>query len=233
MIMRMQNVLVAAVLATGIWAGSFMSGDGVARGAEKPVVAAPVKEKEALDPPSAEWRRDPACQLVFFAVLEGLYTDGVPDEAVNLIVPPDAGKEGVKHSFVFRCPLCHAAYEAFVLYQNRTAFNGSGEKRSTLGGSFDVKIIEQLKAKDVRTRVFAMGALIRPWIERRMKLNKLDSKEQEALLKKLLAYAADGDKLFRQYRGDVKSVYHEWMFYGGCQACEAAERVARDMERGK
>ena len=104
--------------------------------------AAPAETKAAaplpaasVEPPSAQWRTDPACQLVFFAVLEGLYTDGVPDEAVNLIVPPDAGGDGVKHSFVFRCPLCHAAYEAFVLYQNRTAFNGSGEKRSTMGKS--------------------------------------------------------------------------------------------------
>ena len=83
----------------------------------------------------------------------------------------------------------------------------------------------------MRTRVYAMGAFIRPWIDKRMKLNKLDEKDQEALLKKLLAYAADGDKLFRSYQGEPNSVYREWMFYGGCQACEAAERMARDMAK--
>ena len=39
----------------------------------------------SLQPPTQEWRSDAACQIVFFAVLEGLYTDGVPDEVVDLI----------------------------------------------------------------------------------------------------------------------------------------------------
>ncbi|MEZ0266342.1 MAG: hypothetical protein ACAI43_16555 [Phycisphaerae bacterium] len=200
------------------------------RAADKP---APAETKAtplpavSVEPPSAKWRTDPACQLVFFAVLEGLYTDGVPDEAVNLIVPPDAGGEGVKHSFVFRCPLCHAAYEAFVLYQNRTAFNGSGEKRSTMGGAFDPKVLESLKSKDVRTRVYTMGAMIRPWIERRMKMTQMGEAEQKALLKRLLDYAAEGDRLFRTLRAQPGSVYQEWMFYGGCQACEAAQEVGK------
>ncbi|HYE19935.1 MAG TPA: hypothetical protein VEA69_15910 [Tepidisphaeraceae bacterium] len=194
-----------------------------------PAAAAVALPAVSVEPPSAKWRTDPACQLVFFAVLEGLYTDGVPDEAVNLIVPPDAGGDGVKHSFVFRCPLCHAAYEAFVLYQNRTAFNGSGEKRSTMGGAFDPKVLEGLKSKEVRTRVYTMGAMIRPWIERRMRMTQMGEAEQKALLKRLLDYAAEGDKLFRTLRAEPGSVYREWMFYGGCQACEAAQHVGSKM----
>ena len=84
--------------------------------------------------PTAEWRNDPACQLIFFAVLEGLYRDGVPDTVVDLVVPPKSELDtNVKHCFVFRCPMCHAAYEAFVLYKNRQGFQGSGEKKSTFG----------------------------------------------------------------------------------------------------
>jgi len=225
------NALAAALLTTSLLAAPWAAGDSPAKSAAKPPAAAATDPEPSVEPAAAEWRRDPACQLVFFAVLEGLYTDGVSDEAVNLIVPPNSGKAGVEHSFVFRCPLCHAAYEAFVLYQNRTAFNGSGEQRSTMGSTFDPKITEQLKSKEVRTRVYAMGALIRPWIEKRMNLMKLGEKDQQALLKKLIAQAAEGDKLFRAYRKDVKSVYHEWMFYGGCQACEAAEQVAKQMDR--
>ena len=48
-------------------------------------------------------------------------------------------------------------------------------------------------------------------------------------MKKLLDHAGKGDELFRTYKADVKSVYHEWMFYGGCQACEAAQHVASKM----
>jgi hypothetical protein len=219
------SVAVAAVVLTGMLA---MRG---AEAGEKPAAAAVTGGKGAtapLDPPTREWRSDPACQMVFFAVLEGLFTDGVPDEAVDLIVPPKAkGDDGVKHTFVFRCPLCHAAYEAFVQYQHRTGFHGSNEAKSTLGATFDPKITEGLKSKEVRTRVYAMGAMIRPWIERRMTMMNMGAKEQSALLAKLLEHAGRGQELFNTYRAVPKSVYQEWMFYGGCQACEAAEAVAR------
>ena len=69
------------------------------------------KEKSAL---VKDWKTDPACRLVFFAVLQGLYEDGVSDEVVNSIVPPDKkGREKMRHSFVLDCPLCQPTYEAF------------------------------------------------------------------------------------------------------------------------
>ncbi|MEX2216153.1 MAG: hypothetical protein WD768_18725 [Phycisphaeraceae bacterium] len=192
---------------------------------------------KTLSPPTQEWRNDPACQLVFFAVLEGLYTDGVPDEVVNLIVPPASkdskdDHESVKRCFVFRCPLCHAAYEAFVLYQRRQAFHGSDEKNSTFGKNFDRKIVEGLKSDQASVRVFAMGAMIRPWIERRMNMLNMSDGEQKVLLDKLLKFAGEGNDIFNQYKGRW-SVYAEWMFYGGCQACEAARTVAEKMEAAK
>ncbi len=195
----------------------------------------PAKAEKPLSPPTQEWRSDPACQLVFFAILEGLYTDGVPDEVVDLIVPPKAEREAsVQRNFVFRCPLCHAAYEAFVLYQNRQGFNGSGEKRSTFGVAgkqFDMTILEQLKSDKPHIRVFAMGHLIRPWIEKRMKMQNLDQKQGEELLAKLLKYAGEGDAIFKKERSNPKGAYFDWQFYGGCQACEAAKTVAEQMKK--
>lgn len=216
-----------------------------APGDDRAAAPAPPAAKAAapLQPPTQDWRSDPACQLVFFAVLEGLYADGVPDEVVDLIVPPAEknaktgeakdGDSSVKQCFVFRCPLCHAAYEAFVLYQRRQGFNGSGEAKSTFGKDFDRNIIEQLKSDKPATRVYAMGRMIRPWIKKRMDLMRMGETEQKALLDKLLKYAADGDALFQKYRGQRWSVYSEWMFYGGCQACEAAKEVAKEIrEKG-
>lgn len=188
-------------------------------------------ERAAPPPPSEQWRNDPACQMVFFAVLEGLYVDGVPDEAVDLIVPPKTNLDtNVKHDFVFRCPLCHAAYEAFVLYQRRQAFNGANEKKSTFGKNFDARVIEQLKSDKPQVRVYAMGRLIRPWIDRKLNEMNLDETQKAAMVKKLLDYAAEGDRMFREYKQDPKSVYIEWQFYGGCQACEAAKTVAASMK---
>lgn len=186
----------------------------------------------SLQPPTQEWRSDPACQLVFFAVLEGLYTDGVPDEVVDLVVPPKDGKDdSVERCFVFRCPMCHAAYEAFVLYQRRQAFSGSNEAKSTFGKDFDLTICDSLKSDSAPTRVKAMGNLIRPWIDRKINSLEMTDVTRDALVAKMLQYAEEGNRLFQARRADPTSIYHEWTFYGGCQACEAAQAVARRMAR--
>jgi hypothetical protein len=227
--MNRKHVLAVLAIAT---LSTSLAIRGPLQAAESSAAPAAAQPRLSAESSTNDWRTDPSCQLVFFAVLEGLYTDGVPDEAVDLIVPPKAaGDDGVKRCFVFRCPLCHAAYEAFVLYQHRTAFQGSNEARSTMGKSFDAKILAGLKSEKPQVRVFAMGSLMRPWVERRMKMMNLGAKEQGDLLKKLLDHAAKGDEMFRTYKADVNSVYHEWMFYGGCQACEAATDVARQMRR--
>ena len=35
---------------------------------------------------SLDWKKDPVCQMIFFAVLEGLYADGVTDDVVEAVV---------------------------------------------------------------------------------------------------------------------------------------------------
>ena len=219
----MRWILVGIVVAAAFAAITLSAGAGPAtESAAKPAAPAP---------PSDQWRSDPACQMVFFAVLEGLYVDGVPDEVVDLIVPPKTDLDtNVKRNFVFRCPLCHAAYEAFVLYQRRQAFNGSNDKRSTFGKNFDPTVIERLKSDKPQLRVYAMGSLVRPWIDRKLKSMNLVESEKSALLKKLIEYAGEGDRMFREYKQDPKSIYIEWQFYGGCQACEAARIVASSMK---
>src|SRR3954465_7841787 len=89
--------------------------------------------KPPATPVVKDWKADPACRLVFFAVLQGLYEDGVSDEVVNSIVPADKkGREKMRHSFVLDCPLCQPTYEAFCVYQSRPRFLDEG-KTSSLG----------------------------------------------------------------------------------------------------
>src|SRR4051794_38029157 len=84
--------------------------------ADPPKSEAPKKETK----PPADWKEDPVCKMVFFAVLEGLYEDGVANEAVdNIVGKTKDGKTEIRHTFVFQCPLCHPVYEAFRLYQHR------------------------------------------------------------------------------------------------------------------
>jgi hypothetical protein len=85
----------------------------------------------AADRPAANhaptsWPESRASQLLFFAVLEGLYRDGVSNDDVDLIIPPtQSGKPRFDpEHFVYACPLCHPAFEAFSLYRKREAFYG-------------------------------------------------------------------------------------------------------------
>src|SRR5260221_7841590 len=105
-----------------------------------------------------DWKADPACRLVFFAVLQGLYEDGVSDEVVNSIVPADKkGREKMRHSFVLDCPLCQPAYEAFCAYQSRPRFLDEGK----LGKGLPEKTVEGLMSKKISTRLITLRGPIR------------------------------------------------------------------------
>ncbi len=174
-------------------------------------------------PAAVRWQDDPACRMVFFAVLEGLYTDGVPNEVVDLITPREG--DAVRHSFVIECPLCHPVLEAFRLYQSRRPF--AQDKGDTFG-KVEIKpaLLAALKNESVFTRIQAMGSLVQPWIERRLALMRLDAKEMAEWKAKLLARAKEGGELFNRLKREKGTSYEkDWQFYGGCQACEAVERA--------
>ena len=184
-----------------------------------PGVSAPQDPKPVV----SRWQDDPACRMVFFAVLEGLYTDGVPNEVVDLITPKEG--DAVRHSFVVECPLCHPVLEAFRLYQSRRPF--AQDKGDTFG-KMEVKpeLLTALKSDSVFTRIQAMGRLVQPWIERRLALMRLDAKEMAEWKAKLLARAKEGGELFDRLKREKGSTYEkDWQFYAGCQACEAVERA--------
>ena len=181
--------------------------------------AEPEKEKKEVS-----WQKDELCQFVFFAVLEGLYRDGVQNEVVDAILgkaQPDS-EESVKSHFVFRCELCHATYEAFRTYRARPSFlNATGQ--STFGeGLDDPKLMLQLKSEFARTRVYAMGSLVRPWILHRVEETRKTPEEKMAMRERLRDFANEGAKLLRKHR-EEDELYLDWDFYGSCQACEAAE----------
>lgn len=227
MITLIRTLLVAAMVSTTSL--SQLRATETTSKAAKPAVKA-----KATDKVDVTWQNDPTCQFVFFAVLEGLYTDGVQDEIVELIVAPDdpdvRERSGVEHCFVFKCELCHAVYEAFVLYKNRQPF-ANAKGKTTFGKGADQKILEDLKSTDSQPRVFAMGSLIRPWIQRRIAQQRMTVDEQKDLAKRIAKYAIEGRELLVEHRRDKETVYVDWNFYGSCQACEAVEDIFGNLQR--
>lgn len=185
------------------------------------------KTEERSSGELVKWQDSEVGQFVFFAVLEGLYKDGVSSEVVDLVINPAKDIDNkVKHTFVFQCDICHAAYEAFVLYGRRQAFQKTGA-RDTFGKGVDARIVEGLKSPEARTRVYTLGGLIRPWIAARVELLKLSKEKQDELVVTLLKFKEEANTKLGKLRSE-DPLYKDWMFYGGCQACEAATEIARN-----
>jgi hypothetical protein len=73
-------------------------------------------QAEKAGRPSGAWFKNETSQFVFFAVLEGLYRDGLSTKTVELIVPrKNKGSALSLENFIINCPLCYPAAEAFRL----------------------------------------------------------------------------------------------------------------------
>ncbi|MFN4807153.1 MAG: hypothetical protein ACK46A_14485 [Akkermansiaceae bacterium] len=176
------------------------------------------------------WQNDEMCQFVFFAVLEGLYRDGIDNNVVDAILGDmRKGKDDdskLKSHFVFRCELCHATYEAFRAYRERPTFLQSGGKSTFGEGKTDAKIVAELRSENASTRVYAMGSLVRPWILHRIEETRKTDEEKKQMKERFEKFAKEGGKLLGNLR-ETDELYLDWQFYGSCQACEAAEDLGK------
>jgi hypothetical protein len=142
-------------------------------------------------PPAASsrvsWPESRATQLVFFAVLEGLYRDGVANQDIDLIVPPGTNGQPTFYAehFVYACPLCHPAFEAFRLYRQRKAFFGMKVPVDTLGPGLEPALAAALRSPQPRERRDAIERLINRWVRQRLDMMRLSDAEREAITREL------------------------------------------------
>jgi hypothetical protein len=167
--------------------------------------------------------RDPACQLVFFAVLEGLYTDGVTNEVVDriLAVDPTTGQPRMEEHFVYACPLCHPAFEAFRLYRLRSPFSGLKAGGDTFGTGLDARVVSQLMSEKQADRLAAVQALIDTWVRRRIDSLRLTKEERADLSKRLEERRQEG---MAQLKAGQSDRYAGWK---GCAVCDGAAGACR------
>jgi len=136
---------------------------------------------------NTSWTQSRASQLVFFAVLEGLYRDGVKNDDVDLIIPPgNSGKPGFDNEhFVYACPLCHPAFEAFCVYRRREMFFGLKAPVDTFGPGLDHAVTASLRSNDPGQRRHAIERLINRWVSQRLEMMRLTEGEREDLTREL------------------------------------------------
>lgn len=187
-----------------------------------PALAEPVKKADPTKPPES-WKDDPVCQMVFFAVLEGLYTDGVSNEAVDRVLGRKArgGAADIKATLVIQCPLCHPVFEAFSLYQQRPTFTGFKGQPDTFGKGLDPSLARGLESENLITRQHALQTLVQRWVERRMTLMRLTEAEKSEWMSRLQARSDQGKTMLTQLRNS-DPVYKAWSGYAGCPACDGS-----------
>ena len=186
-----------------------------------------VESSAALSSPTVtDWKADPACRLVFHAVLEGLYEDGVTDDIVNSIVPPDkSGCEKMRRSFVLGCPLCQPTFEAFCAYQARPKFSDGGTK-STFGKGLPNDLKASLLSDTLSTRLIALRQPVHHWVETRLRSMKLSEEERNKWWVDLLARSSQGTATLAELKKS-DSWYKGWSGYWGCAACKGSEDAGR------
>lgn len=215
--MRLRSFFLCAVAVTACAVVSF-----------QPSAADPIPiPKDRVDTPESvkpiNWKDDPVCQMVFFAVLEGLYTDGIPAEVVDSIVPPKkTGDAAVKTSFVIECPLCHPTFEALRLYQQRPSF-ADDAKRDTFGKGLDAKVVADLKSPTAMTRLQALQPLVKTWVERKLTSMRLSPEEKAEWEKKIGERSRQGKAELSNRLGKDED-YKGWSTYWGCAACNGSVR---------
>ena len=175
-------------------------------------------------------------KLIFYAVLEGLFEDGVAGEALELILP-DARSMTLedapeKTNFVYACPICMPTFDALRLYQARLPFYAQkGTKYNTYGLGLSEEIMKELRGTPFQRRD-AIEALINQWIQRRLDNLKLTDCERDQVEENLSAMRKKGEEMLKRFQSEknyngFKKYYENWK---KCAACSGASPLKRWLE---
>ena len=134
-------------------------------------------------------------RLLFAAILEGLYTDGVQNDVVDMVLGTARDNQtapaGFSMHFVVGCPLCTPAYDAFQTYRAREALLCMQVKKAalrehqkdTFGQGLSKEMRDRILSADAETRLSAMAELTQRWVDRRLRSMRLTADERAAWLR--------------------------------------------------
>lgn len=154
---------------------------------------------------------------IFFAVLEGLYQDGVSNEVVDRILVLDEQTK-FPANFVWACPACMPAYNAFRLYRGRPDFQEKAP-RDTFGPGLAPALTERLTAVDLAIVQRALEELIATWMNRRMEALRLTEPERAEWRIVMEERRKQGMSYLEGYRESLGGSYASMKT---CPICEGA-----------
>jgi len=165
----------------------------------------------------------PYGEQIFFAVLQGLYRDGIPNDLVDRIIRID---EDTKYpaNFVWACPVCMPAFEAFRLYRGRPKFQNK-EHTDTFGPGLPKDQVERITAVDQAVSQPAIEELIQGWMDRRMDELRLTAAERAEWQKEMEKRRKEGMTHLDRYK--ELSLGGSYAGMKTCPICEGANGACK------
>lgn len=162
-------------------------------------------------------------QFLFYAVLEGLFEQGLPDATVDRLLQRDA-MSGNPFLFVYGCPICHPTYDALRLYRSRQPMWGDKRESRDFANKLEPALLKRLNADDPAVRAEAFGSLVERFVAARIAASRFTPTELEAWRKKLEEGKQRGEEQLKVYQAQGNSTY-SWM--KSCSMCQGANRGAK------
>lgn len=134
---------------------------------------------------------------IFYAVLEGLYDEGVATEDVAILLTEDPATKQLAY-FVHGCPLCMPAIDALRLYRGRPKFYGLKGESDTFGDGLPAKEREGLRADDVAARLRVLHDLVERCLQRKLSSLRLTAPERQAWQVALAGMREKGGAILKQ-----------------------------------
>jgi hypothetical protein len=199
------------------------------------------EEPVKIDWDKIDWTTGPVAQFVFFSVLEGLYEDGVENATVDAIIPlkggaPDTTTSGYYKNFIYACPLCTPAYEAFRLYRMRPKFaflktNQLAEQHpgkgwhiiDNFGEGLPNEMVVKLTGDDASTQRQAVQELVKRYVSRRFERMAMTPKERREMRAMMAKGAEEGLKMLKKFQEkDMVKHYPTYQDRKDCSICRAS-----------
>ena len=161
--------------------------------------------------------------FIFYAVLEGLFADGVSNEVVDAVTEADEST-GWPLYFIYACPVCMPCFDAFRVYRGRPEFFGRKLPTDTFGPGLPESVRAQILSEDREVRVAAIRDRIEIWISRRLESLRLTPAEETEVRARFRGIAEKGQALLDSYQAQDRTAIYGHMEY--CPFCEGASRAA-------
>jgi len=152
-------------------------------------------------------------RFLFFATLEGLCEDGMPDTAVTAVLERDY--KGQYRNFVYACPVCSPVVEGFRAYSMRHDFYYSrkGDPLSPGTSPAIAAVVEGLASPEATKRGAALDDFVRRCTERHMERLRLRDDEKADLRRRFREGRKKGMEVLRSSEG---------FQFKSCPSCDGA-----------